>query len=161
MKMRILLAVCLSLSIANQTASYGQVLGIGGKKANTEFVPGSVFAGAVLFPKKISQDPKFELFPREIVSAWGKKELGFDPMLINQITFVVKKMDDFNRLPKWAAVLHFDEMQGLAGKLIDKLQAKKVGGKTMFSGTDQGMPSFLIYDESTMFVGDEDLLLTW
>lgn len=157
MKMRILLAVCLSLSIANQTASYGQVLGIGGKKANTEFVPGSVFAGAVLFPKKISQDPKFELFPREIVSAWGKKELGFDPMLINQITFVVKKMDDFNRLPKWAAVLHFDEMQGLAGKLIDKLQAKKVGGKTMFSGTDQGMPSFLIYDESTMFVGDEDL----
>ena len=92
MKMRILLAVCLSLSIANQTASYGQVLGIGGKKANTEFVPGSVFAGAVLFPKKISQDPKFELFPREIVSAWGKKELGFDPMLINQITFVVKKI---------------------------------------------------------------------
>lgn len=156
MKTKIILAVFLASALGIVQTTQAQLLGIGGKKANTEFIPESAFAGAVVFPRKISEDPKFDLFPREIVTAWGQKELGFDPMLINQITFVVKKMDVLGQPPQWAAVLHFEKMQGLSGNLIGKLKQKNVGGKTMFSGTDQGMPSFLIFDESTMFVGDED-----
>lgn len=147
--------VGIALLTLQQTA-LAQLLGSGSDRANIEFIPRSAFAGAVVFPKKISKDPKFDLFPREIVTAWGVKELGFDPMLIKQITFLVKQMDGLDRPPQWAAVLHFEEMQGLAGSLIDRLEEKKVGGKAMFSGTAMGMPSFLIYDEATMFVGDED-----
>ena len=127
----------------------------GEARVNTEFIPDSAFACAVMFPRRIAADPKFDLFPREIVSAWGTKELGFDPMLIKQATFVLEGIQSLERPPRWAAVLHFDEMQGLAGGLIDQLQEKKVNGKAMFSGAAMGMPSFLIYDEATLFIGDE------
>ena len=153
---RMLLVVILACVTGMASTSPAQVLGLGGKKANTEFIPANAIAGAVVFPSKIAEDPKFELFPHEIVTAWGAKELGFDPMLITQITFVVKEMDGLDRPPQWAAVLHFEEMQGLAGKLIDDLQQKTVSGKTLFSGTSKGLPSFLVFDESTMFVGEED-----
>ena len=155
----ILFSLIIALAFSNCQSSSGQVLEkfIGPKRANTEFVPESAFAGAAIFPLRLAEDPKFDLFPREIVTAWGKKELGFDPMLIKQATFIVKKMDGLNRPPQWAGVLHFEKMQGLAGGVIDKLEKKKVGGKAMFSGTSLGLPSFLVYDEATMFVGDEAL----
>lgn len=126
-----------------------------GQKINTEFVPESAFASAVLFPKQIAEDPKFDIFPREIVTAWGQKELGFDPMLITQATVVVKPIA-MGQEPIWAAALHFEKMQGLAGSLIDQLEKTKVGDKTLFRGSG-GLPSFLIYDEATLFVGEEEL----
>ncbi len=46
-------------------------------------------------------------------------------------------------------------MQGLAGNLVDRLEQKQVAGKAMFSGTAMGLPSFLVYDDATLFVGDE------
>ncbi len=159
MRTRFLVALTLSFMIGVSASAEAQIPGIGGQKINSEFIPATAFAAAVVFPRKISEDPKFELFPREIVTAWGKKELGFDPMLINQITFVVKSFDTSGFPPQWAAVLHFEQMQGLSGKLIGKLEQKNVGGKTMFSDTDRQTPSFLIYDESTMFVGDEDFFV--
>ncbi len=147
------LAILLSTFIVPSTSA-AQLFG-GGERVNVEFIPGTAFAGAAIFPQQIAEDPKFELVPREIITAWGLKELGFDPLMIKQATFIVKQMDSLNRPPQWAAILHFEKMQGLAGNLIDRLDAKKVGGKAMFSGTSVGMPSFLIYDEATIFVGDE------
>ncbi len=72
-----------------QTAA-AQLFGGDSDRANIEFIPKSAFAGAVIFPARISKDPKFDLFPREIVTAWGIKELGFDPMLIKQATFLAQ-----------------------------------------------------------------------
>jgi hypothetical protein len=137
-----------------QTAA-AQLFGGDSDRANIEFIPKSAFAGAVIFPAKISKDPKFDLFPREIVTAWGIKELGFDPMLIKQVTFLAQETNSLERPPQWAAILHFEKMQGLAGNLIDRLEQKQVAGKAMFSGTAMGLPSFLVYDEATLFVGDE------
>ncbi len=149
----------LILVFLNAQLTSGQVLEklIGTNRVDTEFVPDDAFAGLAIFPKSLAEDPDFDLLPREILTAWGKKELGFDPMLIKQATFVLNKMEQFDQLPQWAAILHFEEMQGLAGGLINRLEEKKVGGKVVFSGKSQGTPSFLIYDEATMFVGDEAL----
>ncbi len=130
----------------------------GGKtqRPSSEFVPQTAFIAVSAFPKKISSNPELRLIPHEIISAWGTKELGFDPMLIKEVTLVVRKIDDFppRGEPGWAAVLHFEEMQGLAGGMIDQLEEKKVGGKTVYDGTEVGMPSFMVYDESTMIVGN-------
>ena len=161
------LAKCLSLVIAAlflfaswipvQAQIGEKLLGLTKEKVNAEFIPDSAFIAVVAFPQRVAKDPKFDAFPREIVTAWGKKELGFDPMLITQATYIVKEMDNLQSPPKYAAILHFEEMQGLAGNLIDQLEEKKVGDKVMFSGGGYGTPSFLIYDEATMFVGDEEL----
>jgi len=149
---------CLILALAISQIASAQVekvkeLVTGKKSINTDFVPPTAFAGAVAFPKTMAEDPKFDLFPREIVTAWGKKELGFDPMLIEQATFVVRNVDSLEGPPTWGAILHFEEMQGLAGGLIDRMEKKRVGDKVMFSGESQGLPSLLVYDEATIFVG--------
>ena len=148
-----LTSVCLTFATTWQAQA--QILGIGGQKTNTELIPQNAFAAAVFYPKQIGEDPKLDLFPREIVTAWGQKEFGFDPMLITQVTIVAKKMEGLDRPPEWGAVLHFDKLQGLGGQMIDKLAEKKVGDRTLFSGTSQGLPSFLVFDDSTMLVGDE------
>ena len=149
---------CICLTFVNPLQTDAQILGIGSKKANTELVPPNAFAAAVIYPKQIAEDPKLDLFPREIVTAWGQKEFGFDPMLANQITFVAKKMEALEGPPEWGAVLHFEEMQGLGGEFVNQLNQKKVGDRTLFSGSSKGLPSFLVFDESTMLVGDESFL---
>jgi hypothetical protein len=153
-----MLGVVLTFGPFSQTEA-AQILGIGKKSLNTELIPQNAFAAAVMFPKQIAEDPKFELLPREIITAWGLKEFGFDPMLIKQITFVAKRMDALNGPPEWGAVLHFEEMQGLTGKMVDQLERKQVGNRALFSGAAQGLPSFLVYDESTMLVGDESFFV--
>jgi hypothetical protein len=133
-----------------------QLFGSKAERPSSEFVPQTAFVALSAFPKKIAGNPELRLIPHEIISAWGTKELGFDPMLINEVTFVLRKVDEFppNEEPGWAAVLHFEEMQGLSGAMIDKLEEKKIGGKTVFDGTEAGMPSFMVYDESTMIIGN-------
>lgn len=151
---RCFMVLALTLSIV--TTSYGQLLS-SKQKVSTEFLPESAFAMAVVFPKQIAEDPDLDVIPREIITAWGQKELGFDPMLITQATFVLQRMDNLMGPPKYAAILQFEEMQGLAGNMIDQLNEKKVEGKTLFSSRRPDMPSFMIYDEATMFVGDESM----
>ena len=89
------------------------------------------------------------------MTAWGKKELGFDPMLIKQATWMTKTPENLDGPPDWAAVLHFEEMQGLAGSMIDDLEEKTIGGKSVFSAEHPFQPSFMVVDEATMVIGSE------
>ena len=125
------------------------------QKLNTEFIPQSACVAAIAFPKQIAENPQFDLFPREIVTAWGKETMGFDPMLIEQITFVVQTPGDPETPPLWAAILHFKQMQGLSDNLIKNMQQKQLGGKTLYSSSDPELPSFLVYDEATMLMGND------
>ncbi len=142
-------------------SGYAQLFGGGDQeKPSTEFVPQTAFVTATAFPAKLVENPNFKLFPREVVTAFGKKELGFDPMLISQITFVMRPPTEIpprGEPPMWAAIMHFEKMQGLAGGMIDRLEEKKIAGKTTYSGANMGTPSFLVYDESTIIVGEEGL----
>lgn len=128
------------------------------KTPTTQFVPDSAFAAVTLFPKSLAENPMFDSLPREIATAWGLKELGFDPMLIEQATVVVDQMQVPGATPAWGVILHFEEMQGLGGATIAKLQQRQIGGKTAFIGSlmQGGPPSFLVYDEATIFLGDEN-----
>ena len=139
-------------------SSQAQIFGGGADKPSSEFIPRSAVAAAAVFAKKLAANPDFKVFPHEVVTAWGKKELGFDPMLIEEITLILQKIEPFppenGWQPGWAAVLHFEEMQGLAGAMIDQLEEKKIGGKTVFSGKDRQL-SFMVFDESTIIIGND------
>lgn len=142
--------ICLFAQVA-----FGQILG--GNKPNAEFVPESAFAAGMLFPKSVMGDEKFELIPHEIITAWGQQEFGFDPMMIDRATFVVKTPQSLDGNDfQWAAALRFEEIEGLSDKLSDAMNGKKIGGKTLYS-KGRG-PSFLVHDDSTILVGEEDYL---
>lgn len=153
------MAIVIAFVIAFVQPLAAQLPGRGDDQPSPEFVPSSAFVAAVLFPKKIASNPSLKLFPMEVVTAWGKKEFGFDPLLILQATWIMeppKPPGEFGR-PSWAAVLSFEKMQGLTGGMIDQLEKKTIAGKTVFSGLKQGTPSFLVFDESTIIVGEETL----
>ena len=129
-----------------------------GRGLERDRVPDEAFASVVAFPKRLAQDPQWELFPSEIVTAWGKKEFGFDPMLLEQATLVLQVSESgLEAPPLWGLILHFDQMQGLAGGMIDRMPRQQLDGKTLYSGSGMGMPSFLVWDESTILAGDEAL----
>ena len=158
-KTKMLLALAITLSLTQVFSQNANAQLLGGSKVSGKFIPSSACAAATLHPNKILKDPKFKWFPSEIVTAWGKKELGFDPMLLKQITFVVRTPPSTEALmgpPQIAAALHFDEMQGLSGRLIDQMEETTIGGKTLFSGKSMGGPSVLVFDEATMLFGEED-----
>ncbi|MFK7766791.1 MAG: DUF1559 domain-containing protein [Mariniblastus sp.] len=153
------LAVSISLSQLFPQTATAQLLG-GNKKVSDEFIPNSACAALTMHPNKILKDPKFKWFPSEIVTAWGKKEFGFDPMLLDQITFVVRTPGSTGEImsgpPQIGAALHFKEMQGLSGNMIGQMEETTLAGKTLFSGKSFGGPSVLVFDESTMLFGEED-----
>jgi len=152
--------VLLSLAL-NQTGVAQLEKLLGGEKTSAkpsaELVSQNACMAAAVFPEQITSNELLKLFPHEIVTAWGEKELGFDPMLIKQATWVVNKPENLDEPPAWAAVLHFEEMQGLAGGMIDELEEKRIGGKAVFSAKWPQDPSFMVVDEATMVIGIESL----
>ncbi|MEM7783754.1 MAG: DUF1559 domain-containing protein [Planctomycetota bacterium] len=130
------------------------------RKPTSEFVPASAFVSFSLFPSTLDKKEMMNLFPREIVTAWGTKELGFDPMLIDEIKLIFNPPSDSPGTLEWAAVMHFEQMQGLAGSMINDFPEKKIAGKTVYSGKEQYLPSFMVFDESTIIVGEEDFFTT-
>ncbi len=153
----LVLMIMVPVTPARSQTELKKMLGFGGSsdKVNTEFMARSSVMSLTVFPMSLDKDPNFELFPREIVTAWGKKELGFDPMKIREATLVVQDMDSINEEPGWSIVMQFEEMQGLSGNMLEPLKEKTMSGKTVFSGKPY-MPSFMIFDESTIFYGNED-----
>ena len=149
-------AIALIVALTAQTA-VAQLFGKKAEKPSPEFVTKSAFMYFTLYHKDITSMEALKLFPREIVTAWGKKEFGFDPMLIKQATFMMKAPEslDDQGPPAYAAIFHFEEMQGLSGGMIDELEKKKVAGKSVFSSGNPYEPSYMVIDESTMVVGDE------
>ena len=151
----VVLVFCVCLSHGLMAQQDGKQ--IKDQKPTTEFVARTAFFSGTAFPARIAANPNFKLFPREIVSAWGKKELGFDPMLISEVTWMMKTPKVTEQAsPEYAAVLHFKEMQGLAGNMIDGLVEEKIAGKSVFADPERPwMASFMIYDESTIILGSK------
>lgn len=162
MKTASLIIAIIVMTTQFASPTFAQLFGGGGGKINTEFVPPTAFASSVMFPQKLKEEPNFKLVPREVITAWGERELGFDPLLIKQITWVLKTPEDLKfeeGPPVWAAVLHFDELQALNGKLIDQLEEKTIAGRPAYSGAASGNPSFLIVDELTIMASlDESFM---
>ena len=126
---------------------------------NTKHIPNSAFAAVTLFPQQFKSDKQFEMFPYEVVTAWGKRELGIDPMDATQITLFAEAPEDMEAMnegpPSWAAIMHFQTKQKLGGALIDQLDQDDPNGKVYLGNMRRGIPSFLVVDDTTIIVGDD------
>ena len=99
--------------------------GVSSDKVNTEFMARSSVMSLTVFPMSLDKDPNFELFPREIVTAWGKKELGFDPMKIREATLVVQDMDSINEEPGCRSSCNSKRCKGFRETCLSRLKRKR------------------------------------
>lgn len=126
---------------------------------DNSLVPQSAFAVFTLHPQQLVKNPKLSFIPKEVITAAGIQNIGFDPMLIEQATVVIAEPPNGmaeSGPPRWVVVMRFSELQGLAGNMIKDMEPSTIAGKKAYlsPGREYGAPSFLIYDESTIVFGD-------
>lgn len=154
--------VTASLGImCSSAAAHAQLFGDKQEEVDLDnsLVPQSAFAVFTLHPQELVKNPKLSFIPKEVITAAGIQNIGFDPMLIEQATVVVAEPPNGmaeSGPPRWVVVMRFSELQGLAGNMIQDMEPATIAGKKAYlsPGREYGAPSFLIYDESTIVFGD-------
>ncbi|MEL7496950.1 MAG: DUF1559 domain-containing protein [Planctomycetota bacterium] len=130
-------------------------------RVDNDLVPENVIAAFSFQPQTLIENPKLSSIPREVITAAGVREFGFDPMLIEDATFLVAECKEggIDSPPRWAFVMRFSELQGLSGAMIEQFEETTIKGKkAYFQESYPNKIGFLIYDESTIFFGDSTLI---
>jgi prepilin-type processing-associated H-X9-DG protein len=144
---------------AVQTAAAAPAAADSSAKVDLGFVTPDTVAAAVVFPKRVLAAPEMEMLPLEVLSALGKKELGIDPLEIEQALLIAEPPQAGP--PGAALVLHMANPIG-PGKILMPLQVRtteaELQGKTYRKGKTPLDPSIFLADDRTLIVGTDDLL---
>lgn len=125
--------------------------------------PGAV-AAAAAFPRRVLTAPESEMLPLEVITAWGMKELGFDPLEIEWMLAFVEMPDPETPQagPPPAAVILRSAKQfpegAILGTLWDNTQEEELDGKTYRKGHSPADPSIYRADDYTLIIATGDLL---
>ena len=133
------------------------------RKPDLDYVTPQAFAAAVVYPRSVLKSPRLEYLPVEILSTVCKKELGLDPLEIEQAIFVAeppKGVPPEGPPPEWAVVL---KMAGpIAGEVLPTLARNTtegtLDGKTYRKAKTPEEPSIYQAGERTLIVGSDGLL---
>ena len=142
--------IVLALAICWHDQATGQT----GAEVVSRYIPKSAVAAAVMFPQAIGANPKAELFPREIVTAWGQSTLGVDPMSIASIVILLDQPSKAAP-PQWGAVIRFAAPMSLAPR-----EAEKITFEDKPAFRLPGMRDFILVaaDDRTVLLGPEAYL---
>jgi hypothetical protein len=122
------------------------------------YVPADAFAALVLHPRRVLTAPNMQLLPIEIVTAAGKKYLGFDPVDVESVVVVVEPPTP---LPGGGAVIRFNKPHATADLLpILKSQTTEARLEGHSYRRALGPMGFSVYlaDERTLIVAMEPTL---
>jgi prepilin-type processing-associated H-X9-DG protein len=145
--------------VANQYATPGRTTAAGSGKLDLGYVTPETVAAVVAFPRRVMTAPEMEMLPIEVISAAGKKELGIDPVAIEQAILIAEPPQ--GGPPGAAIVLHMASPLD-PGKILMPLQPRTVeaqlDGKTYRKGRTPMDPSIFLADDRTLIVGTDGLL---
>jgi hypothetical protein len=137
---------------APTTAAHSATLDLG-------YITPETAAAAVAFPRRVLTAPEMELLPIEVLSALGKRELGIDPVEIEQAMLIAEPPQAGP--PGVAVVLHMASPLA-PEKILLPLQARtteaQLEGKTYRKGQTPMDPSIYLADDRTLIVGSDALL---
>ncbi len=126
-----------------------------------KFITPEAFAAVVAYPSTVAAMPEMELMPKEIISAAGIKELGFDPLGVEEVILfaessITQTGSDYCALIRLKNPV---DAAKLFPGLSEQLDAATFAGKKGFKARSPEAPSIAIYDAKTIFVGPEPMLL--
>ncbi len=106
------------------------------QKLDLSFVPDDAVAAVVAHPQRMLTGPQAEMYPTEVISAATKKQVGFDPLEIEQGMMVIGLPDPNvttgSRDPRGGFVLWFSnpiEMADVAAKIVPRGSDADVEGR--------------------------------
>lgn len=125
-----------------------------------KLLPSDAIAAFVASPKSIAAKPEMEMMPREIVTAAGLKELGFDPMQIESFIGFIQLPQDgmppgFGLMLKSANA--FDQAVAMP-QLAQGTVPGTIAGRKFMQSPQPFMPSLLYLDSKTLIIAPESTL---
>ena len=131
----------------------------GKPKPDLGYVTPDATAAVVAYPRHVLTAPEMEMLPIEVLSAAAKKELGIDPVEIEQAILIAEP--PLGGPPQVALALHFNSPMA-EGKILTPLWERTVAGeldgKKYRRGQGPMDPSIFSPDPRTLLVGTDDLL---
>jgi hypothetical protein len=117
--------------------------------------PGTV-AAVVLHPQRVLKSPDLDFLPTEVISAAGLKELGIDPVEIEQVLVIAEAA------PGKAGIVLRMASPPAKGKIIAPIWAEttetQLDGKTYQQGKGPMAPGILRIDDRTLLVANDEFL---
>lgn len=121
-------------------------------------IPESSTAVIIATPKSILSTPSMELVPRELISAFSKRELDIDFCEISKATLVVDAFDDLRDPPSFALTLEFDSEQSLKEEILEDAQQEELNGNPLYKFGGRENVVLYLPDSKTMVMGMEDFV---
>jgi len=151
--------VCAQQPTVVGIATAGQADAENSAKLDLGYVTPDAVAAVAIFPKRVLTSPQMEMLPTEVLSALGKKELGIDPVEVEQALLIAEPPQAGP--PGVAVVLSMASPIG-PGKILAQLEKRtteaELEGKTYRKGQTPMDPSIFQPDDRTLIVGSDDLL---
>jgi hypothetical protein len=157
MKIRDLVVSCLLLTLAMLPVA------VRAQEANSllKFVTPDAFAAVVAYPSAVAALPEMELMPKEVVTAAAMKEVGFDPLDIQEAIVFAEPPKPGQAEADFCAIIRFKKaldstklFPGLAGELAPQT----IEGKKALTLGPAPAPTILFYDDKTIFFAPEPML---
>ncbi len=128
-------------------------------RVDLDYVTPKTVAAVVAYPRHVLTAPEMEMLPIEILTAAGLKELGIDPVQIEQVLVIAEPSP--GGPPDALAVLHVAAPlpEGkVLGALWDSTVEDQLDGKTYRRGKTPMDVSILRADDRTLLVGTDAML---
>ncbi len=147
---------CWLLSLSAVTTVVGQ-----DKKDLLNFIPDDSIVAATGYPRAVLLQPDMELLPREVFTAAGQKELGIDPMTIEQFVVFAQTPAQFAGPPGYGAAIRFSQpyqREGLLPMLLENSELTTLNNRPLYRAQAPFQPSVLLYDDTTLVIAPELVL---
>ncbi len=121
--------------------------------------PGAVLA-AVAHPRRVLTAPELEMLPIEVMSAAGKKELGIDPLDVEEVMVIVEP-PQAGMPPGVGIVARFSrpyEADAILAPLVRRTVEAELEGKAYRRGRSPMDPSVYMPDKRTLIVAHDQVL---
>ncbi len=123
------------------------------------YVTPETMSAVIVYPRHVLTSPGMELMPLEVLTAWGVKELGIDPLQVESILAVAEPPQAGPpggvAVVKTASPLPEGE---ILGPLWERTKEDQLDGKSYRRGKTPMDPSIFRADDRTLLVGTDAIL---
>jgi uncharacterized protein DUF1559 len=152
---KLLVGVLVLALIVAYTASTARAQGLSASdRLDLSYVTPDAVAAIVAFPSRVLKAPEMEMLPHEVLTAFGKRDLGLEPADIDQIMVVAEVAN--GGPPLVAGVVRFAkpyQLDGLLPELASDLAPGDLDGKPMLQAASPMEPSMFMPDNRTLLIG--------
>ena len=155
----LLLATCFStvgLALAQPAASAAPAAAA----IDRGYITPNAVLAAVAHPRRVLTAPEMEFLPLEIISAAGLKELGLDPVQLEEV-LAIAVVKDTKQPPQFGLVLRFAEplrQGGLLPELVRHTTRAEINGKGYRKAAGPEDFSLMRADPRTILIAHDELL---